>query len=218
MPQGCSWSSSPHRLSFLSIPIPSAGVFDNCSHTASDKGWALGIRALRLGGKKDARFFFSLRTDRATAATEVTGSHRYRPDTWTHLAASYDGHWMSLYVDGARVGRAGGQRGPLHSTFMASCRTLLLGGDAWGDAHAFRGHLAGLALWQGALPQPQLQRPFLEEAALGVAPVLAAGLDAPEQRWAPFREGSFPPAPGTAAPRASHPSPAGSPSLRADSV
>uniref|UniRef100_A0A8B9TTT2 Pappalysin 2 n=1 Tax=Anas platyrhynchos TaxID=8839 RepID=A0A8B9TTT2_ANAPL len=175
-----------------SNPAVIAGVFDNCSHTASDKGWALGIRALRLGGKKDARFFFSLRTDRATAATEVTGSHRYRPDTWTHLAASYDGHWMSLYVDGARVGRAGGQRGPLHSTFMASCRTLLLGGDAWGDAHTFRGHLAGLALWQGALPQPQLQRPFLEEAALGVAPVLAAGLDAPEQRWAPFREGSFP--------------------------
>ncbi|XP_009891246.1 PREDICTED: pappalysin-2 [Charadrius vociferus] len=111
---------------------PSAGVFDNCSHTASDKGWALGIRALQLGGKKDARFFFSLRTDRAGAATEVTGYHRYHPEAWTHLAASYDGQWMSLYVDGARVGRASGQGGPLHSTFMASCRTLLLGGAAWG--------------------------------------------------------------------------------------
>lgn len=84
--------SGPHQLSFLSnpVPIPAAGVFNNCSHTANDKGWALGIRALQLGGKKDARFFFSLRTDRATTATEVTAYHRYHPEAWTHLAATYE--------------------------------------------------------------------------------------------------------------------------------
>ncbi|XP_040533986.1 pappalysin-2 isoform X2 [Gallus gallus] len=174
-----------------SNPAVIAGVFDNCSHTASNKGWALGIRALRLGGKQDARFFFSLRTDRAAAATEVTGSHRYQPDTWTHLTASYDGRWMALYVDGVRVGRTDGQGGPLHSAFMASCRTLLLGGDAWGDAHAFRGHVAGLALWQDVLPQAQLQRSFLEGVP-GGSPVLAAGLDTLEQQWVPFREASLP--------------------------
>uniref|UniRef100_A0A663EHF5 Pappalysin 2 n=1 Tax=Aquila chrysaetos chrysaetos TaxID=223781 RepID=A0A663EHF5_AQUCH len=176
-----------------SNPAIIAGVFDNCSHTASDKGWALGIRALQLGGKKDARFFFSLRTDQAATATEVTAYHRYRPEAWTHLAASYDGRWMALYVDGARVGRASGQGGPLHSAFMASCRTLLLGGDAWGTTHAFRGHLAGLALWRAALSQPHLQRPFLEGVASGVAGLaLAAGFATPEDRWVPFREGAFP--------------------------
>uniref|UniRef100_A0A8C3K9T0 Pappalysin 2 n=1 Tax=Calidris pygmaea TaxID=425635 RepID=A0A8C3K9T0_9CHAR len=176
-----------------SNPAIIAGVFDNCSHTASDKGWALGIRALQLGGKKDARFFFSLRTDRAAAATEVTGYHRYRPEAWTHLAASYDGRWMALYVDGTRVGRAAGQGGPLHSAFMASCRTLLLGGDAWGTAHSFRGHLARLALWRRALSQSHLQRAFLEGVAGGSAGLaLAAGFATPEERWAPFREGAFP--------------------------
>lgn len=192
---GVAMLSGPHQLSSLSIPVPvpAAGVFDNCSHTASDKGWALGIRALQLGGKKDARFFFSLRTDRAAAATEVTGYHRYHPEAWTHLAASYDGRWMSLYVDGARVGRVGGQGGPLHSTFMASCRTLLLGGDTWGTAHAFRGHLARLALWRSALSQPRLQRAFLEGVAEGAAGLaLAAGFATPEERWVPFREGAFP--------------------------
>uniref|UniRef100_A0A8C0E906 Pappalysin 2 n=1 Tax=Bubo bubo TaxID=30461 RepID=A0A8C0E906_BUBBB len=88
--EGAAMLFGPHQLSSLSIPvpvpIPSAGVFDNCSHTASDKGWALGIRALQLGGKKDARFFFSLRTDRAATATEVTSYHRYHPEAWTHLA------------------------------------------------------------------------------------------------------------------------------------
>ncbi|GAB0192742.1 pappalysin-2 [Grus japonensis] len=176
-----------------SNPAIIAGIFDNCSHTASDKGWALGIRALQLDGKKDARFFFSLRTDRAAAATEVTAYHRYRPEAWTHLAASYDGRWMALYVDGARVGRAGGQGGPLHSAFMASCRTLLLGGDAWGTTHAFRGHLAGLALWRIALSQPHLQRRFLEGVAGGMAGLaLATGFATPEEHWTPFREGAFP--------------------------
>ncbi|XP_021141485.2 pappalysin-2 [Columba livia] len=176
-----------------SNPAIIAGVFDNCSHVASDKGWALGIRALQLGGKKDARFFFSLRTDRAAAATEVTSYHRYRPEAWTHLAATYDGQWMSLYVDGTRVGRTGGQEGPLHSAFMSSCRTLLLGGDAWGTAHTFRGHLARLALWQRALSQPHLQRTFLEGVTGGVAGLaLTAGFATPEEHWVPFREGAFP--------------------------
>ncbi|XP_050833732.1 pappalysin-2 [Serinus canaria] len=175
-------------------PAIIAGVFNNCSHSASDKGWALGIRALQLGGKKDARFFFSLRTDRAARATEVTSHHRYRPEAWTHLAASYDGRWMALYVDGVRVGRSGGQQGPLHSAFMSSCHTLLLGGDAWGTTHTFRGHLAGLALWRAALSQSRLQRSFLEEVpgetTAGLA--LAAGFAAPEECWMPFREGAFP--------------------------
>ncbi|NXX33972.1 PAPP2 protein, partial [Nicator chloris] len=174
-------------------PRPAAGVFNNCSHSASDKGWALGIRALQLSGKKDARFFFSLRTDRAATATEVTSHHRYRPEAWTHLAASYDGRWMALYVDGVRVGRSGGQEGPLHSAFMSSCRTLLLGGDAWGATHAFRGHLAGLALWHGALSQSHLHRSFLEEVPEETAGLaLAAGFATPEECWMPFREGAFP--------------------------
>lgn len=123
----------------------------------------------------------------------MTSHHRYRPEAWTHLAASYDGRWMALYVDGVRVGRAGGQEGPLHSAFMSSCRTLLLGGDAWGTTHAFRGHLAGLALWRGALSQSHLQRSFPEEVAEETAGLaLAAGFATPEERWVPFREGAFP--------------------------
>ncbi|KAL2301440.1 hypothetical protein Nmel_010826 [Mimus melanotis] len=174
-------------------PAIIAGVFNNCSHSASDKGWALGIRALQLSGKKDARFFFSLRTDRAATATEVTSHHRYQPEAWTHLAASYDGRWMALYVDGVRVGRSSGQEGPLHSAFMSSCRTLLLGGDAWGTTHTFRGHLAGLALWHGALSQSHLQRSFLEEVAEETAGLaLAAGFATPEECWMPFREGAYP--------------------------
>ncbi|XP_025895630.1 pappalysin-2 [Nothoprocta perdicaria] len=179
--------SAPHSC-------PSAGVFDNCSHTANDKGWALGIRTLQLRGKKDARFFFSLRTDRAAAATVVASHHRYRPEAWTHVAATYDGQRMALYVDGARVAQVADQQaGPLHSPFMAACRMMLLGGDTSAHGHSFRGHLARLALWQVALPQAWLQRPFLEGPPAGaVGLVFATSFAAPEERWAPFKEAGYP--------------------------
>ncbi|KFO60979.1 Pappalysin-2, partial [Corvus brachyrhynchos] len=59
--------------------------------------------------------------------------------------------------------------------------------------HTFRGHLAGLALWRGALSQSRLQRSFLEEVAEETAGLaLAAGFATPEECWVPFREGAFP--------------------------
>ena len=134
--------SIPFILVFLPSTRPSfPGVFDNCSHTISDKGWALGIRSGKDVGRRDARFFFSLRTDRVKKATVVMGHSRYQPGKWTHVAVTYDGQRMALYVDGTRVASSPDQSGPLNSPFMASCRSLLLGGDSSEDGHCFRGHL-----------------------------------------------------------------------------
>lgn len=79
------------------------GVFDNCSHSLSDKGWSVGIRTFEPGSTKDARFYFTLRTDRAVKATTVYSHQRYRANAWTHLMATYDGLHMTLYTDGAKV-------------------------------------------------------------------------------------------------------------------
>lgn len=84
-------------------PYP-IGVFDNCSHSLSEKGWSVGIRTVEPGGTKDARFYFTLRTDRAVKSTTVYSHQRYRANVWTHLMASYNGYNMTLYVDGAKVG------------------------------------------------------------------------------------------------------------------
>ncbi|XP_044904337.1 pappalysin-2 isoform X1 [Felis catus] len=175
-------------------PAIIAGVFDNCSHTVSDKGWALGIRSGKDIGRRDARFFFSLRTDRVKKATIVTGNSRYQPGTWTHVAATYDGHRMALYVDGTQVASSPEQSGPLNSPFMASCRSLLLGGDSSEDGRYFRGHLGTLVFWSTALPQSHLrhspQRPAgVEELA---SLILTASFEPLEEQWAPFRDGEFP--------------------------
>ncbi|XP_074859422.1 pappalysin-2 [Carettochelys insculpta] len=176
-----------------SNPAIIAGVFDNCSHAASDKGWALGIRTWQRRGKNDARFFFSLRTDRTQSATVVFGYRRYQLGTWTHVAASYDGRRMALYLDGVRAGSSGGQAGPLHSPFMASCRSLIVGGDSSEDGHNFRGSLAALALWDAALPQARLQRGFLRTGEGGEATlVLGAGFVRLEELWVAFKDGGYP--------------------------
>ncbi|KAG8517177.1 Pappalysin-2 [Galemys pyrenaicus] len=169
------------------------GVFDNCSHTVSDKGWALGIRSGQDTGRRDARFFFSLRTDRMKKATIVTGHSRYQPGMWTHVAATYDGQRMALYVDGTQVASSPEQFGPLNSPFMASCRSFLLGGDSSEDGHFYRGHVATLAFWSTALPQSHFQNSQHPSAAEELASlILTANFEPMEEQWAPFRDGNYP--------------------------
>ncbi|KAM6165289.1 pappalysin-2 [Erethizon dorsatum] len=175
-------------------PAIIAGVFDNCSHTVNDKGWALGIRSGKDKGKQNARFFFSLRTDRMKKATTVTGHSRYQAGMWTHVAATYDGQRMALYVDGTQVASSPGQSGPLNSPFMASCRSLLLGGDISENGHYFRGHLGTLVFWSTALSQSHLQHsPQHASRADELATlVLTASFDPLKEQWTPFRDEKYP--------------------------
>ncbi|XP_007935798.1 pappalysin-2 [Orycteropus afer afer] len=175
-------------------PAIIAGVFDNCSHTASDKGWALGIRSGKDKRRRDARFFFSLRTDHVKKATVVIGHSRYQPGIWTHVAATYNGQRMALYVDGTQVASSSDQSGPLNSPFMVSCRSLLLGGDSSEDGHYFRGHLGTLTLWSKALPQSHLQHSpkHPSEAEQLTTLILTASFDSLEEQWATFRDEKYP--------------------------
>lgn len=169
-------------------------MFDNCSHTVNDKGWALGIRSGKDKGQRDARFFFSLRTDRMKKATTVIGHSRYQPGTWTHVAATYDGQHMALYVDGTRVAASPDQSGPLNSPFMASCRSLLLGGDNSENGHYFRGYLGTLVIWSTALSQLHLQHSPQHPSGVDelTTLILTATFDPLKEQWAPFRDETYP--------------------------
>ncbi|KAJ8011954.1 hypothetical protein DPEC_G00063680 [Dallia pectoralis] len=173
-------------------PAIIAGVFDNCSHSLSEKGWSVGIQTVEPGGRKDARFFFTVRTDRAPKATTIFGHRRYHPNSWTQLTASYNGLKMTLHVDGAKVAESSLQSGDLHSPFMQTCRTLLLGGDRSDLGHNFRGHIGGIVLW--GLPQthrdPRKGRPGSDKGELKLA--LWADFSKVEQQWSPHKEGYRP--------------------------
>ncbi|XP_062849988.1 pappalysin-2 [Trichomycterus rosablanca] len=131
-------------------PAIIAGVFDNCSSPHSERGWSVGIRTSKLLGKKDACFYFTLRTDRALRSTTLSGHRHYQPGAWTHLVARYDGQRMALFIDGAKLGESRQQYGDLYSPFIKSCRTFLLGGDLSNLKHGFRGYLGSAVLWDHA--------------------------------------------------------------------
>ncbi|XP_038650940.1 pappalysin-2-like [Scyliorhinus canicula] len=174
-------------------PAVVAGLFDNCSYSLSEKGWMIGIQSVEYSGRKDPRFFFSLRTDRARNATTVFAHHRYHANAWTHVAASYDGRQMKLYVNGARVGASAGQLGDLHSAFMSSCRTLLIGGDSSEDGHSFRGYLASFTLWKTAKSQEELMQSYHrgvhgEDSLL----VFNADFSKMENQWIPEKDSHYP--------------------------
>uniref|UniRef100_A0A3P8X2W6 Pappalysin 2 n=1 Tax=Cynoglossus semilaevis TaxID=244447 RepID=A0A3P8X2W6_CYNSE len=175
-----------------SNPAVIAGVFDNCSHTLSEKGWSVGIRTVEPAGTKDARFYFTLRTDRAVNSTTVYSHKRYHANVWTHLMATYNGHNMILYVDGAKVGESSLQSGNLYSSFMSTCRTFFLGSNQSDQGYSYRGHVGGLILWDHARSQADLlkQPPQNDQSE----PILAMWADFTnvEDLWTSHKSGLHP--------------------------
>ncbi|XP_030629408.1 pappalysin-2 [Chanos chanos] len=174
-------------------PALIAGVFDNCSHPLSEKGWSVGIRTVDPTGRKDGRFFFSLRTDRALKTTTITGHRRYQANTWSHVVASYDGRRMALYIDGAKVGESTQQSGNLYSPFLQRCRLFLLGGDQSEPGHNFRGHLGGIMLWSDPRCQEELVKGY-DPKAKGQSPILSlwASFSEVEKMFVPYKEKHHP--------------------------
>ncbi|KAG8555398.1 hypothetical protein GDO81_017692 [Engystomops pustulosus] len=170
-------------------PAVIASMFDNCSHVASDRGWSIGIRP--ADAKRDARFYFSIRTDRSHSATVLMSPHRYKPGIWTHLAAVYDGQHILLYIDGAQVSTAKGQLGPLHSPFISLCRSLMLGGDNSESGNYYRGHLFSLRLWSEVRTQHQL-RSEVSRRTSQTLPLIQSHSILSSHIWIPYKDGVYP--------------------------
>uniref|UniRef100_H3C6N9 Pappalysin 2 n=1 Tax=Tetraodon nigroviridis TaxID=99883 RepID=H3C6N9_TETNG len=175
-----------------SNPAVVAGVFDHCSHSLSDKGWSVGIRTFGPSSTKDARFYFTLRTDRASKATTVYSQRRYRAASWTHLVATYDGLHMTLYADGAKVAESSLQTGNLYSPFMKTCRNFFLGSGQLDQSHSFRGLIGGVVLWNYERSHMELLKGPLQTDPN--VPVLAMWADflKVEQIWTPNKAGLHP--------------------------
>uniref|UniRef100_S4RB99 Pappalysin 2 n=1 Tax=Petromyzon marinus TaxID=7757 RepID=S4RB99_PETMA len=181
------------------------GMFDECSYVSTDKGWALGLAPWDEshgdsggggGAVGPSRFFFSLRTDRARSSSMVFARTRYEPAVWTHVAATYDGRAMSLYVDGARVARGTAQRGPLFSPRAVGCKALILGGHGSDPLGGYRGHVAAPRLWSVARTHGEIRAGVPLSLCGADPPGLVMGESAVEQlrqRWKPVaKDGRFP--------------------------
>lgn len=134
----------------------SLGLFDKCFYASCDRGWLVGIRPVSDQGNRDPRFYFSLKTDRAHKATTVTSNAAYAPNQWQHLAVTYNGLHMKLYVNGAQVAVSREQSGEIFSPLTKKCKVLMVGGNALNQN--YRGTVEHLSLWKGALSQREIIR------------------------------------------------------------
>ncbi|KAM7143849.1 pappalysin-1 [Macrochelys suwanniensis] len=175
-------------------PAVIAGLYDKCSYTSRDRGWVLGINTVSDQGNRDPRYFFSLKTDRARKVTTIATHRSYLPNQWVHLAATYDGHMMRLYVNGAQVATSGEQVGSIFSLLTFKCKVLMIGGNALNQN--YRGYIEHINLWRTSrsqkeilfdmgqviheldTPLPQL---VLQESLLNV-----------KNTWSPMKDGSSP--------------------------
>jgi hypothetical protein len=87
------------------------------------------------------------------------GASQLAVNTWTHLAATYDGTTLRLYVNGTQVGTQA-VAGPL----LTSSGVLRLGGNGvWGEF--FQGRIDEVRLYNRALTAAQLQTDMITPVA-----------------------------------------------------
>lgn len=109
-----------------SCAFSTTGLFDKCFYASSDRGWLLGIKSVSEQGNRDPRFFFSLKTDRAHKVTSIHSNARYLPSRWAHVAVTYDGLYMKLYVNGAQTAVSREQSGDVFSPLTKKCKVSLI--------------------------------------------------------------------------------------------
>ena len=96
------------------------------------------------------------------------------PGKWTHVAATYDGTTMRLFVDGAQEASSTAQSGPI----IPASAPMLIGGYADDDERVpFIGAIHSSEVYEAALDPAEIQRLFEQKKSLKSA------VTAPQAAW-----------------------------------
>uniref|UniRef100_UPI00398EDE05 pappalysin-1-like isoform X1 n=1 Tax=Pristiophorus japonicus TaxID=55135 RepID=UPI00398EDE05 len=171
-------------------PAVIVGLYDKCSSSSRDRGWALGIQSVSDLGNRDPRFFFSLKTDRARKTTTITAHQKYHANQWAHLAVTYDGHKMKLYVNGAQVGVSSEQVGDLFSPLSKKCKVLMLGGNF--QNQNYRGYTADFSLWSEGRIQAQIIQGMKHNSQKDEELVLHDNFEDVQSHWLTVKDSKYP--------------------------
>ncbi len=109
----------------------------------------------------------------AGEVTKVSGAGGWDPGEWIHLAATWDGALLVLYVDGREVAR---QETPEFGPLLGSSRPLVLGPDPGGARRPpiFDGYLGGVVIWDKARSPEQLREGLEDDLSYDDFDVLAS--------------------------------------------
>ena len=129
-------------------PVVVFGLFDHCSPPSTRNGWTIGLTEVDKETK--LHVFFTLQTQRSETNTTIISPHSIVARTWLHVAATYDGRKMKLYVNQAGVAVSSEQNGHVFASPTGPpCETLEAGGDVYANAF-FRGTIDEVRFWSVA--------------------------------------------------------------------
>ncbi|MFP6751198.1 MAG: LamG-like jellyroll fold domain-containing protein [Pirellulaceae bacterium] len=121
-----------------------------------ERGWMLGIH--------NQSFCFGLVSTTVKRLTYLDASEPIEPGNWYHVAATYDGTRMRLYVDGRQLAESTAQKGDIlypPKTFLA------LGSYHDSDEqHPFKGAIASVAVYDQAVEASEFKSHYQQQRAL----------------------------------------------------
>jgi len=122
-------------------------VHDTGTH---ERGWILGYG--------NNQFYFGLVAEKPARITYLRAAGSFVTGAWYHVAASYDGNEMRLYVDGQLSAQHTGQSGPILQPDSPFFTIGSYRDDD--DYHPFSGKLERITLWHRTLPAEELANRF----------------------------------------------------------
>lgn len=125
-------------------PVTVIGLFDDCSSNSKDGGWEVGLQ--EASAEQSLRVFFRLRTQRSNIETKLLSPRSVEPNTWLHVAATYNGKSMKLYINQAKVAVSSEQKGHSFAEGFDVCEHLEAGGNRFTGAF-YRGTIDEVRLW-----------------------------------------------------------------------
>lgn len=128
-------------------PVTVIGLFDDCSPDSREGGWEIGLE--EAGSERSLSVFFRLQTQRSRHDTKLFSPRSVEPNVWVHIAATFSGKEMKLYINQAKVGVSSEQKGHIFADGFDVCEHLEAGGDR--SARVFyRGLIDEVRLWSVA--------------------------------------------------------------------
>lgn len=130
-------------------------AFDKCAPEHEKSGWFIGLREASV--KSDLRVAFTLHAVSKPRPTTLMSHKKIEAGRWLHVAATYDGRRMELYLNQAKVATSYGQKGLIFDSVTQgqNCDLLEMGGDAKNGSY-YRGQIDKLRLWSEAITHKEI--------------------------------------------------------------
>ena len=115
-----------------------------------ERGWLLGFR--------HTTFCFAVTSQKTKKLTYLTSSRMFEPGYWYHVAGTYDGKQMKLFVDGRLAAKSSAQSGPI--AYPEKAPFVVGAYEDENEYHPLKGAIEQASVWNTALGEADIADRF----------------------------------------------------------